>query len=45
VEIRPGPRSQFIVKVGEDTVAKKDSSGFPEEAAVILALRKLASPA
>jgi hypothetical protein len=39
VTIRPGPRGAFIVNADGRTVAQKDEDGFPDEAAVIAALR------
>ena len=36
-----GGRGEFTVWVGEETVAKKDASGFPADEAVLTAVRNV----
>ena len=44
-ELVVGGRGEFTVWVGEETVAKKDASGFPADAEIVAAVRRaLASP-
>ena len=40
VEIIAGGRGEFTVWVGEETVAKKDASGFPADEKVVTAVRQ-----
>ncbi len=39
-EIIAGGRGEFTVWVGEETVAKKDASGFPADEEVVTAVRR-----
>ena len=39
-ELVVGSRGEFTVWVGEETVAKKDASGFPGEAEAVAAVRR-----
>jgi len=39
-KITPGPRGAFLVKVDGRTIAEKSEAGFPEEDAVVAALRR-----
>ena len=40
LELVVGGRGEFTVWVGEETVAKKDASGFPGEAEAVAAVRR-----
>jgi hypothetical protein len=42
-EIVEGKRGEFTVWVGERCVAKKDHDGFPEDAAIVDAVRQAMS--
>ncbi len=39
-EVIVGGRGEFTVWVGEETVAKKDASGFPVDEEVVTAVRR-----
>ncbi len=39
-EVIVGGRGEFTVWVGEETVAKKDASGFPADEEVVTAVRR-----
>jgi hypothetical protein len=39
-EIVVGGRGEFTVWVGDETVARKDSDGFPPDAAIVASVRK-----
>jgi hypothetical protein len=39
-EMIVGGRGEFTVWVGEETVAKKDASGFPDEVETVAAVRR-----
>ena len=40
VELIVGGRGEFTVWVGEETVAKKDASGFPADEEMVTAVRQ-----
>ncbi len=40
VDLVVGGRGEFTVWVGEETVAKKDASGFPADEEVVTAVRR-----
>lgn len=44
-EIVEGSRGEFTVWVGDRCVAKKDREGFPEDAAIVEAVRQAMSAA
>lgn len=44
-EIVEGSRGEFTVWVGDRCVAKKDREGFPEDAAIVEAVRQATSAA
>ncbi len=40
VDITEGSRGEFSVRVGDEIVARKDASGFPQDDDVVAAVRR-----